>query len=1835
MKGKQLYRIILLLVISMLPMMSWGLSFKHYTGYAGDGTFNWNVTQKCHEQVYYYYVTKGQTINLDLPFVNYEYEGDTFDLQGQNAEPRAYFRWYNWAQDGLREGYNRLSIYGSQLGTFEDHAGFYYYYNSKNKLSGKGPYRGNIGVKFQAPSTDAEYEAWTADTIACDVSRYCEFELQDNDNTLREPTLSIRYKFIIRKAEWLANQLRDAVVNNTNNTRTFEDGKYVTVGINKTSSGKSEAIFRLNYPAMNRYFFYPLTSTAWNTKNIFYDETNAAEKTKNKFEDNDFESDLVQADGCSWVVYDDSYQYYCTVPSESGKPFFCKISPYILNNRMWSKVSDRQTIGKPSANGDVKLFTANSKFYIVAYLSKGTGSAGKYCPVANFTCRYVTDYPRLYSDLEANAPMRTLDYIGNHFAQATDPISFDNSSSDMTLDQPTFDNNMAMKPSRWDLRHYGFVYRALNEYLCGSDYGGGIDANKWGAPLHGEYGLYKTAGVSNISQTSTDVKQPYRWYWGDPDKILNFYDRTYALTGGTQSGYFFYVDASDESRPIASADFDAKLCTGSTLVISAAVADLTMQGNAQIKPQLEFKLYGIDEDGEVKQENLVHSFATGDFRTMDATEYGKWYQVYAKVILRKGANVERFSKFKVTIDNYCPGTNGADYAIDDIRLYKADAIVNVIQQQPLCSDAGAANGMSLKLRASYESLLAKASEGDGVADKIYYRFIDENGKPLSIDYGNGDKKYGEVAFPASIKACSKDQIEHIVNEDYFVIANQSFALEADKNYYVVLAFGNPDTESSWGSSLNVCSAYSEKFSLVRQGIVIKDNNSKVMASYRVGCNDEQANISLKAELQTTDQVLGGSVNIPSVPFDWFFGSKEQFFKANLLEALHKLRSINQDKISDPATITNLKNAGKLEATYADSIVKYMNANMLSLVRNSTCPAHTFEVGKNSITILPVVNGQNQLTVQGITYSICPDAMEYSFSIYKDGPRLDLGFYNVTYPSEQRVLRLGLPQLEDMGATGYMYLPINKTRSISTTAGNKATFQFNVQGHDRRVTLTGSDDPAVQNKIGNQYFLLQTESLAHVDKETEQRYLCLQLADRSYVEDLFHEGYSYDFTFEFTQESSDGQYVSCPGTTDFTIKVVPEYLTWTPTADGGNNNNWNNDLNWRRSSRTDLYKGEEYPIYGETEGYQDLTVQQAFVPMKFSKVTLLGPQYTIGYYPTMGYLQKGDDGLLNKLTNGSYTATENILYDMMLDDSPESMPSDVEKNDGNYGCVPFYGNTCDQLYFKPEAELRNQQYLIYNKVWVEKELNLRQRYILGTPLRETYSGDMYVPTSNGRQETEAFVDITYDASKNDRSKYPFIQKGWEDSSAKEVTADGTTWKAYDYAGTQVQMPDDISWSAINWTHAYNDVAVKYSPSFAAGGKTFESLKGFSIQAGDKHEPANAGSDKVLVRLPKADKEYAYYEEDGKQNNPQEIVRTDDNYKLIIASANPTDKVNENAVAPVTVQLVDKDQQASTGGYYYYLTYNPYMATLDMKSFFAANKGELGEGNTSYWVVKDGTTESGNTLALAGETDGRIAPMEAFFLKSATQNPTIHFNSNMTVDKTVNRGVTPQAEASNTRVELDVQSSAGSSKSYVVLNAKSSADYDEAEDTELLYDNSGSNIPTLYTVAGEQAVAVNTVPEVNWMPMGIISDDQAQSSVETHGMATLAAKGVSKLNAPLYLYDAATKQYQEVKEGENLNIAVNEHGRYFLTQTRGTTGIEETVKADESVKIYSPSAGLIVVSSPASILNKVEVYTLEGKLVASKRLDDVTSFNLRVPSACYVVKVQTATKQTAITRKLSVR
>ena len=1791
MKGTSLflkYILFILGIISLMPGMAYSQTFKHYEGIANK-TGDYEVIdastdclrQKTHVYDYYIAIPSGGSKELSLPFS--EYSGDGADL-----EPRGYFRWYNYDTDKASAQLETYSYsFRSKLKSMKDSRGVdkgLVAYNLSSKPNSK-----KVGVVYTRPSDTS----WSGETIACDVSRYVD---GCNGTFTHEPTLSIRYIFHIMPAEKMADDIKQKLLETgENRDYSYEDGKGVSAGL---KDGGAFMTFCLKQNDATNYYFHPMNNC--NTHHVF------AEDEAHQITASDFTSQVVQASYVQWRVYNSDrtqwilYSHRSTDRNDRFFPRFFDLSLDMLNSvGTWRDLNNSEGSRK-------QTFKYGDRIYVVALV---VSSNGHMCPIANFTCQIFNQYPMTTDELKtAGQNTRLNSYLDDHY-RSVNTVSFDNDDNEQTLLAPTSpDDNQDRLPSKWSRRSYGFVYRDLI-----SDNQGGTGVNIWNnlrhSPMHGDYGLYKSANVngkSGVGQTGTDG---YLWW-----PTVQLYDRTYENTNGAQYGHFLYVDAADESRQIAEADFSADLCVGSQVIFSAAIADMT-HGVGTERPQLLFKLYGVnyDENNQETERKLLHSFSSGKFSgnrvgADDANE-GKWYQTYGKMVLQKESGVNNFTDFKLVVDNMCRSTAGADYAFDDLRIYTKASKVDIIQSSPICpskntaKDASLSTSILIKLRALQETMAALADNTEKI---LYFRFVDANGNPVkNVNYGTAESpiyNWGTTTIynyvDESRQVDGKPMYEKINDEWNVVLANRYFNLQSNQAYYVSFAFEDEAVEDknqlSWGKPSDVCSLYSENFQMVQQKVLVTDANGSITTTVTIPCDDNAIpEYNIKAQLQTVDQNNGGSIQLEGVLYNWYV---------------------------DDAKTPILQNSAEFKNI-------------------------PLGVGDHTIRVIPTSNSTT-ITQGGVDYQICLDEMSFKLRVVKDGPQLSLGNTDVAYPNNYtRTMRIGLPQVallakqEAKGTGGYFCVPIsgenlvatNSTRLYFVKAGGKG--QLDPSQYTNVMYLSDTNDPAYRNRIGESLTLATLQD-NYIMRKTSQLKLKFtpQTGEGTSIPSKnvqLREGYWYEGVLIFREDGSKGTTVLCSGETYIRFAVVPEYATWNPTANSKMSAAWNNDDNWHRSARSELYKKEN-----QYTDYQD----GGYVPMKFTKVTI--PNLSGLYFPSLGYIAyQQSTGIATKLSNAKGdAATTNIQYDMLAQWDANEANHGLNA-DGNLECEPFYGNTCDQIYFKPGGELLNQCYLIYNKAWVEKEMKPNTWYALTSPLQDTYAGDIYVPAASGRQESEAFEPITFSSSVNNRVTSPVYQRSWDDKLAEEVTLDGK-YTAYDYSGTDISFENQsLHALSAHWSHIYNKVDRKYLP-----------LEGVAIKMGDKYTVGGAGTSagssassgaasEVLLRLPKADTQYTYVAASQQQSSLSANVDKANAYRLVVNA-----DAQENALGKMSYSLVKLSD-----GNKYYLVGNPYMATLSMYKFLKANPSL----SSCFYVYENGVLKLYDKLDMATTTyesknDVKISPMQSFFvrLKDGQSADQFNFTSAMTVDREVFGGVKTASDEEQdiTTLTLSAAASGYRSRSKIVIDTNASEDYDEAEDAPLLYDAQLKEVPIVYTVAGDEAVALNSLPSIDWMPLGVVG---ASSGVESGNAGSsgssasvlLAIDGISRLSSPLYLYDAATRKYQEIKDGEEVKVQANEHGRYFLTQTRSTTGIENAEMGESDVKIYSPSRGLIVVSKvSAPLLNKVEVYTLDGRLVALRKTEGAASVSIPVvstasPQEVYIIKVSMLDTQATITRKLS--
>ena len=553
--------------------------------------------------------------------------------------------------------------------------------------------------------------------------------------------------------------------------------------------------------------------------------------------------------------------------------------------------------------------------------------------------------------------------------------------------------------------------------------------------------------------------------------------------------------------------------------------------------------------------------------------------------------------------------------------------------------------------------------------------------------------------------------------------------------------------------------------------------------------------------------------------------------------------------------------------------------------------------------------------------------------------------------------------------------------------------------------------------------------------------------------------------------------------------------------------------------------------------------------------------------------------------------------------------------------------------------------------MEKEVNANKWYLVSSPLKDTYAGDMYVPTKMknvatneenvpGQQLTEAFQPINFNTaavSSNDehtitsqpaysRTKYPIYQRSWNTDGSKVYTKTNDA-RATDYSANLVYP--SVTTVATEWSHTYNDVQVPYT-----------TLTGFSIRADRKQHVKTDGNNSVdvpaLIRLPKADTQYDYYQwdntspADGKLTH--DVTRSvtprsnyplpsrypagiTDNYRFVVD--------DPEADGLLTIDISDLQQQDG-----YILVGNPQMASLRMDEFFKGNPGLV----PSYWTYEGSVASEAlvtpTVITATGDdnADGIIRPLQAFFVKKKTASEldegeteatAIVFTRNMTID-----GNYPAViESSPSRqLTLRAASAQGSSSAVLRLNDSAADDYQEGEDVETLFDSNLAQVPMVYTVAGGQAVSIDQRPQLDVVPFGVTcADSNDPVSVQFTGLHSLDARlqasgddgSVLSPLSTLYVFDALTGEQTEVGEGSSVQVQPNDYGRYFLTTT---SRIEENLPTEHSIVVSVRHRDVTVVATEP--LTVVSATTLGGVSVYSERVAD-TKCTFRLSPGVYVI------------------
>lgn len=566
-----------------------------------------------------------------------------------------------------------------------------------------------------------------------------------------------------------------------------------------------------------------------------------------------------------------------------------------------------------------------------------------------------------------------------------------------------------------------------------------------------------------------------------------------------------------------------------------------------------------------------------------------------------------------------------------------------------------------------------------------------------------------------------------------------------------------------------------------------------------------------------------------------------------------------------------------------------------------------------------------------------------------------------------------------------------------------------------------------------------------------------------------------------------------------------------------------------------------------------TTDKGFVPMLFSNVIMPAGSKAELYMAGYG---DGGNGWVN-MSRPEYMElpTENIQYDLMAYES-----------NGALTTQRYRVNICRDIHFEPSVQMLHAEQLLYNKAWTDVEITPGQWTAISTPLQGVVAGDWYAPTATGKQETEYFKDITFNTTDYSRLNPAVYQRSWSTGANIVENGGGTTPVSFD----------------TEWSSAYNDASVPY----VAGG-------GFSI----KSVTSNSS---LLFRFPKADTSYDVSKGTLNRTNAGKLL-----ISSMVDRSNPYEYVHTDEVTATLTPSADGK---------YLMVGNPFMASLDVQAFVAANSDVLAQ---KYWYNSD-VTSTAVTYDADTKTwsEGKYlaVPYSVFYVEAvdpaaATDGVTVTFKADMQEMGASNLLIPAPAS-----LKITAEDAEGSSSAAVRYAASASNGFG-MEDAQMISGLTGNadNAPKVYTVAGNTAVSVNQLKDAQRIPLGVMAADGS--------VVTLTFSGVAAVKDAA-IYDAELQNETPLYEGYQLTVNGSSYGRYFIIgKGSGTTGITET-GADGNVSVSSIVPRQVVVTSDTE-LRSVSVWSAGGALLKKVTPNGSYTCTLNgVDSGMVIVRTDTA-------------
>lgn len=1324
------------------------------------------------------------------------------------------------------------------------------------------------------------------------------------------------------------------------------------------------------------------------------------------------------------------------------------------------------------------------------------------------------------------------------------------------------------------------------------------------------------------------------------------YDRKYYDTNGREHGYYFFINACTDPGVMGRLKMGG-FCLGSTVHVSGWY----YEGSGGEVANLAFNFVAVLNDG---QRVPLHSFVSGY-----VPENGKWHNIYYSFI----PEVTHLAKeiynaidhYELELDNNCRNSGGADYGIDDIRVYITTPDVHATQTSLICDDD--INGdpkASLKVSSPFNMLLQSLgiheAQTPGEAEEldIYYTFIDKEKFDVSLatyhdkarafnesvlkfpyrepDNSTQEKLFGQLKFFNNFsrhpeyaeeegdKTLSEVAFRELIGTEEWISFNtrpRGSRLRPGKEFYVVLY--TPLIGDEIPTDENAVTVFDPQrdcakvstFRVRTAGQIKIDGNVIPPGAPIEVCEGQSPVVQLDV---ATKPLAEGDLDNNTPPvienayFDWYTGSMDQFMAEGY-----------DDEHGNRITLRQ----------------------MLGMLRQEY----------RGIENLDLCEPKGELTEQALEYlkglaRISEDG--------KDAPSLKLHSSSFVFPPVE------IPDGQDMGYAHVIAVPFDYMDDMWLICTAPTEVTIAVKHHSPTMShgfAEGIEYPEGIEDVPLRIGLKQLNDVSAAEGWTTVPESRLSIPVRKVVPatKYVNEMSSGADPLIYLVATNDPEYQDL-GISSMGLMPVGEVVALTAKKDGGSRNAvemmFYNTFKFKEGYRYTLrYNFEELASAEKPDDVEDNGVvckgQDSFT-------LLVVPEY-LEWHGVNGSTNWADDMNWRRMPAKSLNykgPTENHdLTDHITDGSNSRLdafvPMDFTKvvvrkgtdapallNAGDTQVsiggenftwssnpYPTESGVTGEIQFHMAARSRDNK-SVDCRPWLDNEcdeIHFGNAAEIGAQQLLRYNRahvETELDPSRWYTLSSPLADIvagdmylpTASARQETELFLPIkFDRKYYDRFAPAVFQ--RSWnRAYAWVhevpgGSETDPKTDV-FVETTWSGVYNEVNEKYT----AG-------TGFSIKIDGSTVGMGAGK-KALLRLPKDDLKYSYH--------------TDDD--MITGSEIDVRKTEAGRLNPVDGEIFLENYHA---GNKYFLVGNPFMSHMDMAVFLDINSDKI---QRKYWILTADAQLAGVmdpvSGALISNTDdpGFVPPMQGFFveaLEPIAEGATLklRYTSKMAVVRNDQASPMkmPGSRLSDTpKLSISaIENGKAVSSAVIAISSLASADYDSAEDVPVIFDNTLGHTAIVYTVAGDRAAAVNLTPGAAGVEVGL-------RTIDGEGRRTLRFEGVEAVDG-LSLYDKADGSLTALDEGIEVTVDGDARGRFFLMSS--LPGMETT-----GLTIRLEGRTVTVISADASSAVEACVYDSLGCSEGCYSTDDaVLTFDL--DSGIHIVEA--CDKSGRVTRKFIVK